>query len=60
VAFDGRTVMYGAPVEHAVAIAGVADGFVLVNDPHGSQHWIAKPTFEAAYGMFDDMAVILR
>jgi uncharacterized protein YvpB len=59
VANDGRTVMYGAPWEHAVTAVGVSDASILINDPHGGQRWIARGTFEASYAMFDNMAVIL-
>jgi uncharacterized protein YvpB len=59
VAFDGRTVMYGAPWEHAVTISGWAPGYLLINNPHSHPEWIDAGTFEAAYGMFNDMAVVL-
>jgi hypothetical protein len=58
-AFDGRTVRYGAPWEHAVTIAGWAPGYLLINNPHSHPEWIDAGTFEAAYGMFNDMAVVL-
>jgi uncharacterized protein YvpB len=57
--FGGRTVMYGAPWEHAVTIAGWAPGYVLINNPHSHPEWIDAGTFAAAYGMFDNMAVIM-
>jgi len=60
VAFDGRTVMYGAPWEHAVTISGWAPGYLLINNPHSHPEWIDAGTFEAAYGMFNDMAVVLK
>jgi uncharacterized protein YvpB len=56
---DGRTVMYGAPFEHAVTVAGVADGYVLINNPLTGQEWIDKHTFEASYAMYNDMAVVM-
>jgi uncharacterized protein YvpB len=60
-AFDGRTnIMYGAPYEHAVTISGWAPGYLLVNNPHSHPEWIDDGTFAAAYGMFNDMAVILQ
>ena len=59
IAFDGRTVMYGAPWEHAVTISGWAPGYLLINNPHSHPEWIDAGTFEAAYGMFNDMAVVL-
>ncbi len=60
VAFDGQTVPYGSPYEHAVTLYGVTPGYVLVNNPwHGYRQWIRKSTFEAAFGTFNNMAVIL-
>jgi uncharacterized protein YvpB len=60
VAFDGRTIPYAGPVEHAVVVAGVDPGRVLINDPWYGPGWISKPTFEAAYGVYNQMAVILQ
>ncbi len=60
ITWGGRTVMYGAPVEHAVTVAGWAPGYVLINNPHSHPEWIDTGTFERAYNMFNDMAVILR
>jgi uncharacterized protein YvpB len=57
--FAGRTVMYGAPWEHAVTISGWAPGYVLINNPLTHPEWIDASTFAAAYGMFNNMAVIL-
>lgn len=57
-AFDGRWVMY-SPVEHAVAVAGVSDSSVLVNNPLSGPQWISKSTFESAFSSFDNMAVIV-
>jgi uncharacterized protein YvpB len=57
--FGGRTVMYGAPWEHAVTISGWAPGYVLINNPHSHPEWIDAGTFVAAYAMFNNMAVIL-
>jgi uncharacterized protein YvpB len=60
-AFDGRdNIMYGAPYEHAVTISGWAPGYVLINNPDSHPEWIGASTFTAAYGMFNDMAVILQ
>jgi uncharacterized protein YvpB len=60
VTFDNQTVMYGAPVEHAVTVAGWAPGYILLNNPHSHPEWIDAGTFERAYAMFNDMAVILQ
>jgi uncharacterized protein YvpB len=60
VAFDGATVPFGSPYEHAVTLYGVTPGYVLVNNPwHGYRQWISKRRFEAAYATFGDMAVVL-
>jgi uncharacterized protein YvpB len=59
-AFDGRVVMYGAPWEHAVTLVGMSPGSVLINNPHSGQEWVTKATFEHAYEMFNQMAVILQ
>ena len=59
-AFDGRWVQYEGPVEHAVTIAGVTAGSVLVYNPWFGPQWIDKATFEAAYATYNRMAVILE
>ena len=59
-AFDGRWVRFGSPYEHAVTVIGVTPDSVLVNNPWQGQQWISKSTFEAAYGTFNDMAVVIR
>ena len=60
VAFDGATVPFGSPYEHAVTLYGVTPGYVLVNNPwHGYRQWISKRRFEAAYATFNNMAVVL-
>lgn len=59
-AFDGRWVQYEGPVEHAVTIAGVNTGWVLVYNPWFGPQWIDKATFEAAYATYNNMAVILE
>ena len=61
-AYDGtgNSIMYGAPWEHAVTIAGWAPGYVLINNPDSHPEWIDAGTFTAAYAMFNDMAVILQ
>jgi Peptidase_C39 like family len=58
VAFDGRTVQFGSPYEHAAVIRGVTNGYVLVNNPWFGVQWISKSTFESSYATFNDMAVI--
>jgi uncharacterized protein YvpB len=59
VAFDGKTVTYAGPGEHAVTIVGVQPTRVLINNPSTGVEWVDKPTFEAIYAIYDHMAVIL-
>lgn len=58
-AFDGRVVQFGAPYEHAVTVIGVNPTSVLLNDPWHGQIWVPRSTFETAYAVFNDMAVVL-
>lgn len=58
-AFDSRAVPYAGPVEHAVTVVGVDEGAVLINNPWSGPEWVSKATFEAAYAVYDQMAVIL-
>jgi len=58
-AFDSRTVPYAGPVEHAVTVVGVDEDSVLINNPWSGPEWVSKNTFEAAYAVYDQMAVIL-
>jgi uncharacterized protein YvpB len=59
VAFDGKTVTYAGPGEHAVTLVGVQPTLVLINNPATGVEWIDKTTFEAIYAIYDHMAVIL-
>ena len=59
VAFDGKTVTYAGPGEHAVTLVGVQPTRVLINNPATGVEWIDKTTFEAIYAIYDHMAVIL-
>ena len=59
VAFDGKTVPYAGPGEHAVTVVGVQPTKVLINNPSTGVEWIDKRTFEAVYAIYDHMAVIL-
>ena len=59
VAFDGKTVTYAGPGEHAVTVVGVQPNRVLINNPSTGVEWIDKGTFEAIYAIYDHMAVIL-
>lgn len=57
-AFDGTTVPYAGPEEHAMVVSGVSSTSVRVNDPDRSQYWIPRSQFEAAYGVYGQMAVV--
>ncbi len=59
IAFDGKTVTDAGPGEHAVTVVGVQPTRVLINNPWTGVEWIDKPTFEAIYAIYGDMAVIL-
>jgi uncharacterized protein YvpB len=59
VAFDGRTVQFGSPYEHAAVVRGVTNGYLLINNPWFGTQWISKATFESSYATFNDMAVIM-
>ncbi len=59
VAFDGKTIIYAGPGEHAVVVIGVTPTRVLINNPWSGPEWISKSTFEPVYATYDDMAVIL-
>jgi uncharacterized protein YvpB len=59
VAFDGRTIPYAGPGEHAVTVVGVDSNRVLINNPWSGPEWISKSVFERAFATYDDMAVIL-
>jgi hypothetical protein len=57
--FDGTVVPYAGPVEHAVTLVAVREGYVLVYDPDAGPLWIYQPDFEATYETFGEMAVVL-
>lgn len=59
VAFDGRTVTYAGPGEHAVVVVGVTPTRVLINNPWSGPEWISKSVFEPVYATYDNMAVVL-
>lgn len=59
VAFDGRSIPFAGPVEHAVTVVGVTPDSVFVNNPITGQEWVSRSAFEAAYRTYNDMAVIL-
>ncbi|HXM59118.1 MAG TPA: C39 family peptidase [Candidatus Dormibacteraeota bacterium] len=57
-AWDGAEVRYSLK-EHAVLVIGVTPTQVLLDDPWYGQRWHARGEFEAAYGTFGDMAVVI-
>ncbi len=60
--WDGQWVQYEGPIEHAVTVIGVNQNSVLIDNPWPSfgQQWVSKSQFEAAYGTYHDMAVVLQ
>ena len=60
VAFDGRTIPYAGPVEHAVTVSGVTPTTVTINDPDFGQYTIARAVFENAYAVYNQMSVIVN
>jgi uncharacterized protein YvpB len=60
--WDGQWVQYEGPIEHAVTVVGVNQDSVLIDNPWPSlgQSWVSKSVFEAAYGTYHDMAVVLQ
>lgn len=57
-AFDGRTIPYAGPEEHAMVVSGVSNSEVRLNDPDRGQYWISRGQFEIAYGVYGQMAVV--
>jgi len=58
---------WAGPDEHAVLIVGVDSNSVLIDNPwpahsayYGPDQWVPKSTFETVYGVYGDMAVVLR
>jgi uncharacterized protein YvpB len=60
--WDGQTVQYEGPIEHAVTLVGVNQDSVLVDNPWpaNGQQWVSKSVFEAAYATYHDMAVVIQ
>jgi uncharacterized protein YvpB len=58
-AFDGKTIPYAGPGEHAVTVVGVDASRVLINNPWSGPEWVSKATFERVYATYDYMAVVL-
>jgi hypothetical protein len=59
-AYDGRSIPYAGPAEHAMALVGVTPNGVYVNDPARGTYWIRKSTFQAGYSTYHGMAVVIR
>jgi uncharacterized protein YvpB len=57
-AWDGAAVPYAGPWEHAMVVTGIDGDGVRVNDPDRGQYWVPFAVFEAAYAVYDQMAVI--
>jgi uncharacterized protein YvpB len=57
-AYDGATVPYAGPEEHAMVVTGVSDTSVRLNDPDRGQYWVSRTRFETAYGVYDQMALV--
>jgi uncharacterized protein YvpB len=60
VAFDGRTIPYAGPVEHAIAVVGVTPTTVTVNDPDFGQYAVSRTVFESSYATYNQMAVVIN
>jgi uncharacterized protein YvpB len=58
VAYDGTTVPYAGPWEHAMVVSGVSDSSVRLNDPDRGQYWVSRGRFETAYAVYGQMAVV--
>ncbi len=58
-AFDGRSIPYAGPEEHAMVVVGVTPTEVEVNDPDRGQYWVSRSQFEANFAVYGDMAVVI-
>jgi uncharacterized protein YvpB len=58
VAYDGQTVPYAGPEEHAMVVTGVSDTTVRLNDPDRGQYWVSRSRFETSYAVYGQMAVV--
>ena len=58
VAYDGKTIPYAGPEEHAMVVTGINGNSVRVNDPDRGQYWVTFATFEAAYAVYGQMAIV--
>jgi uncharacterized protein YvpB len=60
VAYDGQSIPYAGPWEHAMVVTGVDGTDVRLNDPDRGQYWISRGQFETAYAVYGQMAVIFQ
>lgn len=57
-AFDGKSIPYAGPQEHAMVVTGINSNSVRVNDPDRSQYWVPFEQFQAAFAVYNQMAII--
>src|SRR5438309_207883 len=57
-AYDGVTIPYAGPEEHAMVVTGINGNSVRVNDPDRGQYWVTFSRFEASYAVYGQMAVV--
>ena len=59
---QGETIGWYGPHEHAVTVVGVDDTTVVVDNPLKQIEWerVDRATFESAYAVYNQMAVILN
>jgi len=57
-AYDGKTIPYAGPEEHAMVVTGINGNSVRVNDPDRSQYWVPFDQFQAAYAVYNQMALV--
>ncbi|GAA1945924.1 C39 family peptidase [Kitasatospora viridis] len=58
-AYDGQSVPYAGPGEHAVVVTDYSDGAVSINDPYAGQYSLSADDFDAGYSTYGQMAVVL-
>jgi uncharacterized protein YvpB len=57
-AYDGRSIPYAGPEEHAMVVTGIDGNAVRLNDPDRGQYWVTFARFEAAYAVYGQMGVV--
>ncbi|MFE9428679.1 C39 family peptidase [Kitasatospora sp. NPDC006697] len=58
-AYDGQSVPYAGPGEHAVVVTDYTDDSVSINDPYAGQYSLAADDFDSGYNTYGQMAVVL-